>query len=133
MSALIEVSDLVKVYPDGTRAVDDVTFEVERGETFGFLGPNGAGKTTTIRVLVTLLPKTSGRATVGGIDLDRDPEGIRSMIGYAGQFIGVDVDLTGEGQADLSLLPAQFGKVKSDKSAEARLDVGQKEIHPVEP
>ena len=95
MSALIEVQDLTKVYPDGTRAVDDVSFEVQQGETFGFLGPNGAGKTTTIRILVTLLPKTGGAATVGGFDVERQPERVRSMIGYAGQFIGIDVDLTG--------------------------------------
>lgn len=96
MNSLIEVQDLVKVYPDGTRAVDDVSFEVNQGEVFGFLGPNGAGKTTTIRILVTLLPKTSGSARVGGFGVDEDPESIRNMIGYAGQFIGVDVDLTGK-------------------------------------
>jgi ABC-2 type transport system ATP-binding protein len=95
MSELIDVRDLVKVYPDGTRAVDDVSFQVQPGEIFGFLGPNGAGKTTTIRILVTLLPKTSGTATVGGSDVERDAEQIRRMIGYAGQFIGIDVDLTG--------------------------------------
>ena len=66
MTDLINVEDLVKVYPDGTRAVDGVTFQVTSGEIFGFLGPNGAGKTTAIRVLVTLLQKTSGRALVGG-------------------------------------------------------------------
>ncbi len=94
MTNQIEVGSLVKVYPDGTRAVDDVTFDVEAGELFGFLGPNGAGKTTAIRILVTLLPKTSGIARVGGHDVARDPEPVRRMIGYAGQFIGVDVDLT---------------------------------------
>ncbi len=92
---LIEVENLVKVYPDGTRAVDDVSFEVRAGEIFGFLGPNGAGKTTTIRILVTLLPRTSGSARVGGHEVEREPEAIRKMIGYAGQFIGIDVDLTG--------------------------------------
>ncbi len=94
MSALIQVSDLVKVYPDGTRAVDDVSFEVHEGEIFGFLGPNGAGKTTIIRILVTLLPKTSGSASVGGHDVVGDAEAVRRMIGYAGQFIGIDIDLT---------------------------------------
>ena len=48
---LIEVSNLVKVFPGGIRAVDDITFTVDKGEIFGFLGPNGAGKTTTIRIL----------------------------------------------------------------------------------
>jgi len=95
MTSLIEVEGLTKIFPDGTRAVDDVTFEVESGEVFGFLGPNGAGKTTTIRILVTLLPKTTGSASVGGFDVDEHPEEIRSMIGYAGQFIGIDIDLTG--------------------------------------
>ena len=91
---LVDVASLVKVYPDGTRAVDGVTFSVAEGEMFGFLGPNGAGKTTTIRILVTLLPATSGTASVGGHDVARAAESVRSMIGYAGQFIGVDVDLT---------------------------------------
>ncbi|TMK98844.1 MAG: ATP-binding cassette domain-containing protein [Actinobacteria bacterium] len=95
MTDLINVEDLVKVYPDGTRAVDGVTFQVTGGEIFGFLGPNGAGKTTAIRVLVTLLQKTSGRALVGGHDVEKEPEEIRKMIGYAGQFIGIDIDLTG--------------------------------------
>jgi ABC-2 type transport system ATP-binding protein len=95
VNQLIEVQGLEKVYPDGTRAVDRIDFEVRPGEIFGFLGPNGAGKTTTIRILVTLLPKTAGRALVGGHEVDTEPEAIRRMIGYAGQFIGIDVDLTG--------------------------------------
>ncbi len=94
MSELIEVGNLVKVYPDGTLAVDDVSFDVHEGEIFGFLGPNGAGKTTAIRILVTLLRKTAGTATVGGHDVAKHPEAVRRMIGYAGQFIGIDVDLT---------------------------------------
>ncbi|HET7496651.1 MAG TPA: ATP-binding cassette domain-containing protein, partial [Candidatus Limnocylindrales bacterium] len=56
----VEVDRLVKVYPGGTRAVDDISFAVGAGEFFGFLGPNGAGKTTTIRILATLLRATSG-------------------------------------------------------------------------
>lgn len=95
MTALVDVANLVKVYPDGTRAVDDVSFDVQEGEIFGFLGPNGAGKTTAIRILVTLLPMTSGTARVGGYDVDRDPNAVRRLIGYTGQFIGIDVDLTG--------------------------------------
>ncbi|MCH7583811.1 MAG: ATP-binding cassette domain-containing protein [Acidobacteria bacterium] len=91
---LIEVSNLVKVYPGGIRAVDDITFTVDRGEVFGFLGPNGAGKTTTIRILVTLLAPTSGTAVVDGIDVTVAPEEVRKRVGYAAQFIGVDDDLT---------------------------------------
>jgi len=91
---LLEVRDLVKVYPGGVRAVDGISFAVAEGEIFGFLGPNGAGKTTTIRVIVTLLEPTEGVVTVDGIDVTADPEAVRRRIGYAAQFIGVDDDLT---------------------------------------
>jgi len=67
------------------RAVDDVTFDVKRGEVFGFLGSNGAGKSTTIRMLCGLLKPTSGRATVDGLDVGRDPEGVKRRIGYMSQ------------------------------------------------
>ena len=58
MSNIIDVKDLVLVYSDGTKAVDNIFFEVQEGEFFGFLGPNGAGKSTTIKILTTLLRKT---------------------------------------------------------------------------
>jgi ABC-2 type transport system ATP-binding protein len=66
-------------------AVDDVSFEVRTGEIFGFLGSNGAGKSTTIRMLCGLLKPTSGNATVGGVDVTRDPEGVKRRIGYMSQ------------------------------------------------
>ena len=66
-------------------AVDHVSLEVEEGEIFGFLGSNGAGKSTTIRMLCGLLTPTSGTATVGGIDVTRDPEGVKRRIGYMSQ------------------------------------------------
>jgi ABC-2 type transport system ATP-binding protein len=90
----IAVEDLQKVYPGGTTALLGVTFKVDRGEVFGFLGPNGSGKTTTVRILVTLLRQTSGAARVGGFDTAREPARVRELIGYAGQAIGVDDDLT---------------------------------------
>jgi drug efflux transport system ATP-binding protein len=66
-------------------AVDDVTFDVRRGEVFGFLGANGAGKSTTIRMLCGLLTPTSGTATVDGVDVGRDPETVKRRIGYMSQ------------------------------------------------
>ena len=89
----IEVEDLVKVYP-GKKAVDGLSFQVQPGEIFGLLGPNGSGKTTTVRILVTLLGKTSGVARVGGFDVAEQPHEIRKVMGYAAQFIGLDDDLT---------------------------------------
>jgi ABC-2 type transport system ATP-binding protein len=95
MASIISVKDLVEVYSDGTKAVDGISFEVKEGEFFGFLGPNGAGKSTTIKVLTTLLRKTSGRVTVAGQNLDQSPGEIRKAIGVVSQETSLDVDLTG--------------------------------------
>jgi ABC-2 type transport system ATP-binding protein len=75
-------------------AVDDVSFEVRKGEVFGFLGANGAGKSTTIRMLCGLLSPTSGTAEVGGIDVSRDPEGVKPRIGYMSQRFSLYEALT---------------------------------------
>lgn len=95
MADMISVRGLVEVYSDGTKAVDGISFEVKEGEFFGFLGPNGAGKSTTIKVLTTLLHKTSGEVSVAGYDLDRSSKEIRKAIGVVSQETCVDVDLTG--------------------------------------
>ena len=95
MEYIITVKDLVEVYADGTKAVDSISFNVKEGEFFGFLGPNGAGKSTTIKVLTTLLRKTSGHAQVAGYDLDKSPKEIRKVIGVLSQETSLDVDLTG--------------------------------------
>jgi ABC-2 type transport system ATP-binding protein len=92
---VIEVRDLVKVYKDGTQALKGVTFDVRRGEFFGFLGPNGAGKSTTIKILTTLLPRTSGQAWVLGFDVASAANDVRARIGYAAQEVGIDDELTG--------------------------------------
>jgi ABC-2 type transport system ATP-binding protein len=76
------------------RAVDDVSFEVKRGEVFGFLGSNGAGKSTTIRMLCGLLAPTSGRAFVDGIDVSRDAAAVRRRIGYMSQRFSLYERLT---------------------------------------
>ncbi len=72
MPSFINVDHLILIYSDGTRAVDDISFEVKEGEFFGFLGPNGSGKSTTIKVLTTLLKKTSGSVTVAGFNIDEE-------------------------------------------------------------
>lgn len=95
MRDIISAEDLVVVYRDGTRAVEGISFNVGEGEFFGFLGPNGAGKSTTIRVLTTLLRKTSGKVTVAGFDLDMSPGEIRKVVGVLSQETSLDVDLTG--------------------------------------
>ncbi|MFZ2956333.1 MAG: ABC transporter ATP-binding protein [Candidatus Ozemobacteraceae bacterium] len=85
--------DLVKQFGSFS-AVDHVSFEVKKGEIFGFLGPNGAGKSTTIRMLCGLLLPTSGSATVAGFDLETQSEEIKSSIGYMSQKFSLYEDLT---------------------------------------
>ncbi len=75
-------------------AVEDVSFDVGAGEIFGFLGANGAGKSTTIRMLCGLLKPTSGTAAVGGVDVTRDPEGVKRRIGYMSQRFSLYESLT---------------------------------------
>lgn len=75
-------------------AVKDLSFTVKQGEIFGFLGANGAGKSTTIRMLCGLLKPTSGTALVGGIDVSRDPEGVKRSIGYMSQKFSLYEALT---------------------------------------
>jgi len=89
----IDVRDLTKRFGSFT-AVDRVSFDVQRGEIFGFLGPNGAGKSTTIRMLCGILQPTSGQGTVGGFDIAAQPEEIKKIIGYMSQKFTLYGDLT---------------------------------------
>jgi ABC-2 type transport system ATP-binding protein len=95
----VEIQDLVKTF-GAFVAVDHVSLAVEKGEIFGFLGPNGAGKSTTIRMLCGLLTPTSGRASVNGFDVARQPEEIRKTIGYMSQKFSLYDDLTVEENID---------------------------------
>ena len=78
---MIEVDHLTKVY-SGRKAVDDVSFRVEKGEILGFLGPNGAGKTTTMRILTCYMPASEGTARVAGFDVFDESLEVRRRIGY---------------------------------------------------
>jgi ABC-2 type transport system ATP-binding protein len=89
----IEVRNLSRRFGDFV-AVNDVSFDVRAGEIFGFLGSNGAGKSTTIRMLCGLLRPSSGTATVGGIDVTKDPEGVKRRIGYMSQRFSLYEKLT---------------------------------------
>ncbi|HEY2895951.1 MAG TPA: ATP-binding cassette domain-containing protein [Gemmatimonadaceae bacterium] len=93
MPAAIDVKHIVKKFGDFT-AVDDISFAVRRGEIFGLLGPNGAGKSTLIRMLTTLIPPTAGTAEVDGIDVIRDPNGVRKVIGVIPQALTSDLELS---------------------------------------
>lgn len=89
---MIQTVQLRKEY-DKTVAVNDLNLELETGDIFGFIGPNGAGKTSTIKILATLLQPTSGTALIDGIDVTRNPEAVRSIIGYMPDFFGVYDDM----------------------------------------
>ena len=93
-SAAIEARNLVKTYPRGVRAVDDLSFTVESGTIFGLLGPNGAGKSTTVKILTTLSRPDSGEARITGIDVLREPDRVRRVIGCVAQRSGVDREAT---------------------------------------
>src|SRR5580658_2869039 len=90
----IEVKDLTHSY-NSHLAVDHLHFHVKSGSILGLLGPNGAGKSTTIKMLTTLLPPTSGTATIMGYDIVHQPQNIRQCIGYVPQLLSADGELTG--------------------------------------
>ena len=92
-SISISAEHLVRRFGDFA-AVNDVSFQVEKGEIFGFLGPNGSGKTTCIKMLTGLLPLSAGAAWVEGLDVRKDAEGVRERIGYMSQKFSLYDDLT---------------------------------------
>jgi ABC-2 type transport system ATP-binding protein len=114
----VRVMELTKRYGD-TAANDRITFDVERGEIFGFLGPNGAGKTTTIRLLLGLIKPTSGTATVLGADI-RDRRAltdVKARVGYLPDTLGFDERLTGRQALD------HFARMHGDERREELLEL----------
>lgn len=108
----IEIQQLTHEYKSGGRAVDSISLKVNQGEIFGFLGPNGAGKSTTVLMLTTLLPITAGHATVGGFDVKRQPEKVRTVIGAALQEVALDPLLTG--REHLTFQAALYGLSRAE-------------------
>ncbi|MBI5048914.1 MAG: ATP-binding cassette domain-containing protein [Deltaproteobacteria bacterium] len=119
---IIQVTNLVKKY-NGLTAVNDISFEVKEGESFGFLGPNGAGKTTTINILCTLLSQTSGMAEVNNYDCLKQPHHVRSSIGLVFQDITLDNDLTAYENLKFHCYLYNMDKRKAEERIEYILNV----------
>jgi len=111
----IEVESLVRDFKGGVRAVDGIDLEVAPGEIYGFLGPNGAGKSTTVLVLTTLLPPTSGRARVAGMDVVHEGAKVRRAIGASLQESALDPFLTGSEHMRLQAALHGLGREESGR------------------
>ena len=118
---ILLVEELHKTYGKDILAVDGISFAVKKGEIFGFLGPNGAGKSTTIKILTTLLEKSSGKVTIDGLDIDDDQAKVRRIIGYSSQEVGVDDDLTARENLLLQCSFHHISKKKAKEKAEELL------------
>ena len=122
MTDVITAEGLTKIYrarKSEVRALDGLDLTVQEGTVLGLLGPNGAGKTTTVRILATLLHPDAGRATVYGLDVVKDAQALRSLIGLSGQYAAVDENLTGAENLWM------FGRLYQLPSAEARKRAGE--------
>ncbi len=123
MAVAIQIQNLTKKFNDLV-AVDNISFDIEQGEIFGLLGPNGAGKTTTLSMLSTMLRPTSGSATINGIDIEHDEDGVRKSIGIVFQDQSLDEELTAWENMDfhgrLYRIPADIRKQRISRTPEAR-------------
>jgi ABC-2 type transport system ATP-binding protein len=124
---IIEVEDLGRRF-GSFQAVRGVSFDVRRGEIFGYLGANGAGKSTTIRILCGLLAPSSGRASVAGHDVGRDPEGVRRVVGYMSQKFSLYPDLTP--MENLDFFGGAYGLSRTSRLARARRLLADVELDP---
>ena len=117
--AAIRIQSLSKTYAGGKRALDDVTFDVPRGQIFGLLGPNGAGKSTLINILAGLVVKTGGTATVWGFDIDEHPRNAKRSIGIVPQEILFDPFFTP--REALEIQAGMYGVPKAERITDALL------------
>ena len=92
MNPIVQVDNLTKQYKALT-AVNGISFDVQSGECFGILGPNGAGKSSTIRIITAISPATSGKVVIDGLDLNRQPRDVKSILGVVPQEENLDTDL----------------------------------------
>jgi len=119
---MITIDGLTKIYGNRT-ALDHVSFEVPKGEIFGFVGPNGAGKTTTLRILAALLEPTSGRAFVDGADVTEHPDKVHERLGYMPDFFGVYDQLTASEYLDFYAACYRQPKARRKKVADDLLEL----------
>jgi ABC-2 type transport system ATP-binding protein len=111
--AAIAIAGLSKTYAGGKQALDDVSFEVPRGQIFGLLGPNGAGKSTLINILAGLVNKTAGAASIWGFDIDAHPRNAKASIGIVNQEITFDPFFTPV--ETLEMQAGLYGVAKRDR------------------
>ena len=117
---VIRASSISKRFGD-VLAVDGVSFEVRRGETYGLLGPNGAGKTTTMRMVSGLSPLTGGELTVAGIDVSRQGREVRNVLGVVTQQDGLDTDLNARDNLITYGFIAGLSRAEAEQRADAVL------------
>ena len=119
---MIQVQHLIKLFGN-FRAVDDITFEVEKGEVLGFLGPNGAGKSTTMRMLTGFFPPTSGTAVINGFDIIKNSLDARRQIGYLPENAPVYPDMTVEGYLKFIAEVRGFSGYEAKKKFERAVEI----------
>jgi ABC-2 type transport system ATP-binding protein len=117
MTDMIRATGLVKKYK-GVVALAGLDLTVPEGKVLGLLGPNGAGKTTAVRILATLLTPDAGTAEVAGVDVAKDPDGVRARIGLSGQYAAVDEHLTG--YENLEMVGRLYGLGRARSASRAR-------------